>query len=129
LRPENRIEFTETGRYDDTIEHINVHKYYRNLDRREEISFEEGTLSWYDTIYFPMVVIIREEKIIPRFAGRTEADLYVWIVRHWDELKKKYGEKYSMRDAARDYSRKHGKSFTSQVMEIIRITLKRIFRR
>lgn len=129
LRSENRIEFTETGRYDNIIEHINVHKYYENLNRHEEISFEEGKLHWYDTIYFPMVMIIREEKIIPRFPGRTEADLYVWIVRHWDELKKKYGQKYSMRDAAKDYSREHGKSFASQVMEIIRITLKRIFRR
>ncbi len=122
LRPENRIEFTETGRYDDIIEHIDVHKC--------ETSFEEGMLCWYDTIYFPMAVIIREEKIVPRFPGRTEADLYVWIMRHWDELKKKkYGENYSMRDAARDYSREHGKSYTSQVMEIIGATPKRIFRR
>jgi len=122
LRPENPIEFTETGRYDDLIEHINIHNC--------EKSFEEATIYWYDTVYFPMVLIIREEKIVPRFPGRTEADLYVWIMRHWDELKKKkYDANYSMRDAARDYSREHGKNYASQVMEIIGSTPKRIFRR
>ena len=129
LRPENRMEFTETGRYDDIVEHINVHKSYMHLKRHEEISFEEGTLNWHDTSYSPMAAIIREEKIVPRFPGRTEADLYVWIMRHWDELKKKYDEQYSMRDAARDYSREHGKSFPSQLMQIIGAAPKRIFRR
>ncbi len=129
LRPENPIEFTETGRYDDIVEHINVHKCYMDLKRHEEISFEEGALNWYDTSYFPMAAIIREEKIVPRFPGRTEADLYVWIMRHWDELKKKFDEQYSMRDAARDYSREHGKSFASQLMQIIGITSKGVFRR
>jgi len=129
LRPESCIEFTETGRYDDIIEHINVHKYYRNLNRQQEISFEEGLLSWYDSVYFPIVTIIREERILPRFPERTESDLYVWIVRHWDELKGKYGQGFSMREAARDFSSKHGRSLAANLLEIIRLALKRIFKR
>ena len=129
LRPEARVDFTEIGRYDDIIEHINVHKYYTNLDSHDEISFEEGMLSWFDNVYHPIVSIIREEKILPRFPGRTESDLYVWIVRHWDELKRKYGQAYSMREAARDFSSKHGKGLAANLLEVVRLALRRIFRR
>jgi hypothetical protein len=129
LRPDSRIEFSETGRYDDIVEHIDVHKYYLEINRHEEISFEEGMLSWYDRIYAPLVGIIREENILPRFLGRTESDLYVWVVRHWDELKKKFGQHYPMREAARDYSQRHGKSLFAAIFDVVKLVIKRIFRR
>jgi hypothetical protein len=46
---------------------------------------------------------------LANFSGRTEGDLYVWIVKHWDFLKKKYGV-YSLAVAAGDFSRKYGQS-------------------
>jgi hypothetical protein len=109
IRPHCEINFTETGRYDDLQEHINVHKYYMNKSRDHEISFEEALLSWYDNLYRPIIEAIREESILPRFPGRTEGDLYIWILRHWDELKKEYGEGVSIRTAAKSFSEKHGK--------------------
>jgi hypothetical protein len=125
VRPQCGVDFTETGRYDDLLQHIDVHKYYLNLHRKEEISYQEGVLSWYENVYSPIVAIIRQERLLPRFPGRTEADLYVWIVRHWDELKGKYGQDYSLREAAKDYSEKHGKN----VGQIFRDFIGRIFGR
>ncbi len=129
LRPDSRIDFSEIGRYDDILEHINVHKYYLEINRHEEVSFEEGMLSWYDNIYAPLVAIIREENILPRFLGRTESDLYVWVVRYWDELKKKFGQHYPMREAARDYSQRHGKSLFAALFDVFKVLIKRLFRR
>jgi hypothetical protein len=103
------LDFTMPGRYDVIYNHILVHKYYINQDKEEEISFSEALVSWYNKVYLPVINIIREEWLILNFPGRSPSDLYVWIVKLWDFLKKKYGA-YSLSDAARDFSVKYGQS-------------------
>ncbi len=115
LRPGCDLEFTATGRYDEIIMHINGHKYFINQDKEYEIPFEQGMLSWYDTVYMPIVQIIREHSVLSRFPGRTAADLYVWTVRHWDELKRRYGPRYQMKDAILDFSQRYGQGFWERV--------------
>jgi len=109
-KPELDMDFSHIGRYDDIINHINGHKYYLNLDKKEEIPFKDAMLSWYDNVYMPIINIIHNENILTRFPGRTEADLYVWICRHWDILKGKYGQNYPLKQAAIEYAKKHGKN-------------------
>jgi hypothetical protein len=58
-------------------------------------------------VYNPVIAIIKEQWLVVNFPGRTEPDLYVWIIKHWDFLKKKYG-KYSLAKAAGDFSKKYG---------------------
>jgi hypothetical protein len=103
------LDFSTPGRYDVICNHILVHKYFRNESREEEIPFSEALVSWYRSVYSPAIAIIREQWLLTHFPGRTEGDLYVWIVKHWDFLKKKYGG-YSLADAAGDFSRKYGQS-------------------
>jgi hypothetical protein len=115
LRPDVAIRFTETGRYDDLVVHINCHKYYLNLDKPKEIPFQDALLSWYDTVYMPIVDIIHERRMLSAFPGRTEADLYVWVSRHWDELKRRYDPNYPLIAAAQDFRRRFGKSLLRRV--------------
>jgi hypothetical protein len=103
------LNFSTPGRYDEIYNHILGHKYYLNETIEEEIPFSEALVSWYEKVYSPAVTIIREQRLLANFPGRTEGDLYVWIVKHWDFLKKKYVG-YSMADAAGDFSRKYGQN-------------------
>ena len=105
----DELVFSAPGRYDVIYNHILVHKYYLNQSREEEIPFSEALVSWYKRVYSPVIAIIREQWLLANFPGRTEGDLYVWIVKHWDFLKKKYGT-YSLAEAAGDFSRKYGQS-------------------
>ncbi|MDR2375757.1 MAG: transcriptional regulator [Treponema sp.] len=103
------LNFTMPGRYDVIYNHILVHKYYLNEGKDEEIPFSDALISWYHNVYQPIAQIIREQWINLNFPGRSTSDLYVWIVKHWDFLKKKYGG-YSLREAARDFSTKYGQN-------------------
>ncbi len=38
-------------------------------------------------------------------------------MKHWDELKRQYGDKISLKDATRDYSSRQGKSLWKQLVE------------
>jgi hypothetical protein len=107
LTGDKDLDFSLPGQYDTIYQHILDHKYFLNEASHNEIPFADALESWYEKIYEPIVKIIREEQLCSRFSGRTESDLYVWIVKHWDFLKKKYGD-CDMSDAARDFGDRYG---------------------
>jgi hypothetical protein len=110
--PMDQIVFSGPGSYPEMVNHILVHKYYINQDRKDEISFREAALSWYENVYRPIIEEIRRERILSSFPGKTEADLYMWVVRHWDHLKHTSGsQEVSIASAASDYKLKYGKGF------------------
>ncbi len=109
LRPEVVMEFTDTGRYDEVLRHIHAHKYFINQSKPYEIPFREALLSWQDRVYEPLVRLIRAENILAHFPGREAADLYVWIVGHWDVLKRQYGQGYPLAKAVEDFRRRFGR--------------------
>ena len=115
--PEYDLVFTATGRYDEVLCHIYEHKYYINMNYQEEILFEGAMRSWHDNVFTPIVRVVREQNLPGRFPGRTEADLYVWLVKHWDELKKSHGGEFSLSDAAEDFSGRFGKGLWKRIAE------------
>jgi hypothetical protein len=82
IRPGHNVEFTEPGRYRFVGRNITFHKYLRETECGCEFSDEEAVASWYDSVYMPIVNLIRERGILKDFPGRTEADLYAWFVLH-----------------------------------------------
>jgi hypothetical protein len=91
IRPEQDVRFTNPGRYGLLLEHIHVHRYLREVEQSREIPYSEAVASWYDHVYLPLVLEIRERGILKHFPGRTEADLYAWLVLHRAELEAHYG--------------------------------------
>ncbi len=95
LRPENNVFFTEPGRYQILLRHILVHQYLRNMELDRQGSWERldcmnAVASWYDNVYTPVVEAIRKHGLLEQFPGRTEADLYLWITYHREELAATY---------------------------------------
>lgn len=82
IRPQADITVTLSGGYDRMLEHIAVHRYFMGLDEQRDISEAEAVAHWYDTVYSPIVKIVRESDILQEFPGRTEADLYLWVLDH-----------------------------------------------
>lgn len=118
--PMEHLEFSDAGRFDEIVQHIEGHKYYINQNMEEEMSFSDAALSWYYNVFSPIIQQITADGAMARFPGRTKADLYLWIVKHWDELKRQYGEKISLKDAARDFSSRRGQSLWSQFLSWIK---------
>lgn len=100
------LDFSEPGRFDTIREHIAVHKYYLNEEESKEIEFASALWSWHENVFSPIALAIREEKILSLFPGRTLADLYLYLVQHWDELKHGGDKDIGIGDAARDFKTK-----------------------
>jgi nucleotide-binding universal stress UspA family protein len=107
LRPEAKIEVTSPGYYEKLEEHIAVHGYFLGLDRQCEICWEEAVTHWYDQVYIPMVRVIREHSILQDFPGRTEADLYLWIMEHRHFLAEQLGQKIDLSEAAKHFAERY----------------------
>ncbi len=90
LRPDQRIEFTVPGRYQDLLAHIVAHQHFLEQQRGRPVPWEEAVTSWYDTVYLPLVRLIKEKGLLKQFPHRTEADLYAWVTRHEMELRQLY---------------------------------------
>jgi nucleotide-binding universal stress UspA family protein len=91
VRPEADLRVTVPGRLHDLEEHIQVHRYYMGLEQRRNIPYREAVAGWYDTVYWPVVRVIRERGILRDFPERTETDLYVWAAKYRAELMAELG--------------------------------------
>lgn len=80
LRKDANIKVTIPDGFDRMLEHIAVHRYFMGLDFKRDISEEEAVTHWYDTVYTPIVEVIRQSNVLKDFPGKTEADLYLWVL-------------------------------------------------
>ena len=82
LRRDADIKVTIPDGFDRMLEHIAVHRYFMGIDWKRDISEEEAVIHWYDTVYLPVIRVIRDTNILKEFPGKTEADLYLWLLDH-----------------------------------------------
>ena len=101
------LDFSSTGQYDVIYNHILTHKYYMNLHKKEEVTLQDAIASWFNTVYLPLASIISKKNILRSFPKKTVADLYVWIVRYWDDLKSKFGDNIPMAEAVIDFTKQY----------------------
>lgn len=91
LIPEANIKLTIPDGFDRMLEHIAVHHYFMGLDLKRDISEEEAIRHWYDTVYMPIIKVIRDTEILKEFPGKTEGDLYLWVLDHQHYLEQEEG--------------------------------------
>lgn len=104
LRPDARIEFSVPGGPTKLMEHIRTHRWFMGESRKAEVPYPEAVASWYDTVYLPLVRVIREKDMLKDFPNRTESDLYLWIIEHLWYMKEEYHGEVSPEEAAEHFA-------------------------
>jgi nucleotide-binding universal stress UspA family protein len=112
LRPEAdygvNLTVTCVGRYEQIIQHIDVHRYYMGIEQQREIPYEEAVTSWFDLVYLPIVESMRELGILREFPDRTEADLYLWISKRRADIEDELGWEVPYSAVAVDLAEQEG---------------------
>jgi hypothetical protein len=104
LQPDQNIEFTIGGGYERLLEHIAVHRHFLGLEWQRFVPEDEAVCDWYDNLYLPLVRIVREKDVLTDFPGRTEADLYLWIMDHQHYLREQFGPGVDTEQAAEHFA-------------------------
>jgi hypothetical protein len=103
IRPVAKIKLTIPDGFDRMLEHIAVHRYFMGLDLKRDISDEEAVAHWYDKVYNPIVRNIRRSDILREFPGKTEGDLYLWVLDRQRILHTQGQNLVSPQKAAKDF--------------------------
>ncbi len=103
LRPGAEIELSVPDGFTRMLEHIAVHRYFMGLDQQRDIPEEEVVTHWYDTVYLPIVTVIRQRGVLEEFPGRNEGDLYLWALDHQQFLHDHGKELSPPEEAAAEY--------------------------
>ena len=118
LKPDHeRILFTVPGRYDILIGHINTRKYYLGRNLQRDVSWEEAVCSWHDRLYARVVEQMRKYDVLERFPGRTEADLYLWIMDHRYNLAQQFGQDVGSEEATRNFADNFAPDFATRTWQ------------
>ncbi|MCP4401068.1 MAG: universal stress protein [bacterium] len=80
LRPEADIPVTDPENYRILRDHIDVHRYFMGLEqKRDEVSYQEAVVHWYDVVYYPITQAIRQQHLLEYFPNHGIGDLYLWL--------------------------------------------------
>lgn len=110
LRPTANIQFTIPGQYTKLLEHINVHRWFMGNEQQREVSWDEAVGDWYDQVYQPLVHLIHAQKLLEEFPGRSEADLYIWIMEHLWYLRQEIQQDISLEDAVAHFTEEYARN-------------------
>ena len=103
LYPNEDFQFSIPGQYEKVLQHISVHRWFMGEKLNHDISDEEAVTGWYRQVYQPLIRIIRKHEILKNFPGRTEMDLYLWIIEHRWYLTEEQKKKVSLEAAATNF--------------------------
>ena len=84
--PEIELRFSNAADYGALATYIEAHGFRLSQLWRRYVQHEEVLRDWYEYSYKPISAMIREERVLDAFPGRSEIDLYAWIVRHREKL-------------------------------------------
>lgn len=113
ILPEVDFSLTFPGQYELLKEHIRVHRHYMGITDMREISYEEAVHHWYEHVYKPVVEVIQESGLLQEFKGKTETDLYLWILDHQTQIQSQLGWQVRTENVAEDLAVKEGKQISS----------------
>jgi hypothetical protein len=111
--PELRL--TVLGGYPILMEHIHRHRFYLIEKHKNNVSIEDASISWFDNIYSPLVVLIDKNKIMKKFPHRTQTDFYIWISKYKNRL---FQDVFVL-DEAQNLVENYSKTFSSPLRKIL----------
>ncbi|HOB39611.1 MAG TPA: ParB N-terminal domain-containing protein [Limnochordia bacterium] len=114
------IELTELGAYDKLLMQIEQYRQEESEALRVDLSLQNAAASWEQEIYKPVVALIREQRLLDEFPGRTEGDLFLYASYHKVAKSRLTKQNVSYKEALADFKvPRPDKSFAEQLKDLI----------
>ena len=123
--PDATLETTVPSQYEKLLEHINVHRWYLGEQNKRDVSYEEAVKSWYLNVYYPLIKMIREQQILEDFPGRTETDLYLWIISHQWYLRESIGWEVTVEQVIEELADAYSQYPGANILDVLRKSAKK----
>lgn len=101
------IEFDGDCCWDELAEHVQVHKYYLDMENGTDIDWQVALDSWYETVFTPLLEASASEEVHKAFPGKSSGQHYLDVSHHWMFMKL-YQPDATPQMAAHDLTIRHG---------------------
>ncbi|MBW8011138.1 MAG: universal stress protein [Chloroflexi bacterium] len=102
--PDLNLLVSAPGQYRKLRDQISGHNYFLSLKQKRDVEFKEAVLDWVKYQYFPVIKAIRQQAILRDFPGRTETDLYIFLMEHRAELTQQLGWEVQAEEVLFDFT-------------------------
>ena len=89
--PEADLTVSEPGQTDLILDQIEAHRQLLSERDGRALDLPAAAADWYESVYRPIVEVIREQGLLRDFPGSTEADLYLLVATRRAELEETLG--------------------------------------
>jgi uncharacterized ParB-like nuclease family protein/DNA-binding Lrp family transcriptional regulator len=89
----HHLDISEVGQFPYLLEQVETHRAFLAGGEKPGLTMKQAAEDWYQTIYLPMIGIIRKANLLAGFPGRTLDDLFAYISFHqWEKGRtRRYG--------------------------------------
>ncbi|MBK6711757.1 MAG: universal stress protein [Chloroflexi bacterium] len=112
------LSMTFAGNYRALLAQIDHQREHLIGERGEPVTYHEAVADWYETIYMPIIRLIREQGVLHNFPERTEADMYILLSERREELEEALGWDVDLETAVSDLANLHSPAATKQAIGI-----------
>jgi len=125
LRPNHGICFTTEETEQTLLDHIGVHRYFRGRRWAQTnpdsiMTWEEAAVSWFDTVYRPVIEAIRAGNAHDHFPRLTETELYLGVTHHRELVAAKYElAPLGAESAVATFVATHGSSLAPRALHLL----------
>jgi hypothetical protein len=102
-RPQHDIRPTALGRYDEIVTLIEGRRRLAEQRTGRPVTLSDAAADWYDNVYLPIALAVREQRLLRDFPDRTEADVYLWVMANRLQIQLAAGSRFSPEHSARAY--------------------------
>lgn len=92
-------------------EHVSVHKYLIDTERRADHAWDDAVASWNTTVLTPLTTALNKGEIKKAFPDKTVGDLYLEASDHWYFLKERRSD-VGPDEAVDSFALRYGKLVT-----------------
>ena len=88
------MQLSDPTGYPELMGHIYLHGQVMETLSGEPIKTADAAADWYDNIYRPALTLIRKHNVLDLTGenkNHTEADLYIWMVDHLRDIRRRHG--------------------------------------
>ncbi len=117
LRPDANLVMTFCGRFCWYLDRLDA--YHKAMGK--DVSYSDAVADWYDNEYLPVVKLMRKQGVMRNFPDRSEADLFLLLHEHRDEMEAALGWEIDAETAVTNLAdQEHGfRKVVSRVVDAI----------
>jgi hypothetical protein len=107
LCPGSDVRLSDENGYGRLRSHILDHRFYLSQERGYEVPLNEAIEHWCGEWYTPVIEAIRRQRTLEHFPGRTETDLFLWIMDHL-HYRKQANQRMDVSTATAEFTQEYG---------------------